>query len=573
MSVLTLPARRCESSVVPAVAPEVFLDGRRRRDLEVLSLERLEAPHFARATLAVRPPADPGLAAADWPDALPAPGAAVSIRTASGTDDGAILMEVVSHSLRTGPGGRVAEVGVLHRLAGLLERRLADRWELRGGEPVHLEPARVRMNVPGGWTSPALTVLNGRAATLFSTAEEGRWSVGQALLYLFAAAVPLDVDLPSTLRALHLAGGVDLGPIDLTGASVGEAVVRVADRAGLAIRAAADGLGILLEAPGTGRRRSVRLQPCGESVTPAGSTLLSGRVDWPRRPGRRGVLALAARKRYEVTLALRPGWDAALESPRWRDFLRAESPDWPLLRDVFRRWVLNEHARYAGAPWNLPVFDFAAVEPDDFRLRRPRRLLPCLSAGEDGESLGVVVEWRPDDEAVWRAWPGPLRTAPGECAVRFDGDALPAEYFQAAVAHTAEVRVTATVEADARLTAEVKGDANVPPVVLDFSDRAAWWQVHASSVLGGVASGSGVRDDTDLLERLAEARAAAGGGTDGRLVLAWPDLSFAVGDLIERLDGRAVSLASRAGGTCHVARVRHEFADTQTTTLDIEEGA
>jgi hypothetical protein len=239
---------------------------------------------------------------------------------------------------------------------------------------------------------------------------------------------------------------------------------------------------------------------------------------------------------------------------------------------VYRKWVLNEHGWYSAQPWSLAIHDLAAISSEDFLLRIPRKLLPCLSSDVCGQSLGVVVEVRCGGDAPWRRWTGPVWVSGGECAVWLGGDSLPADFFQAAVEDDASVRVTATVSSDLRLTARVAGSAGCPAALLDLSRRAAWRQVHPTSIfhqaqgLGAAAQ----RDDSLMLDRLARACAqTCSHATQGELTLGWIDTSFHPGDIIERISGRWLELSSGPRSLPVVRSVRHEFAGRQCTTITV----
>ena len=135
---------------------------------------------------------------------------------------------------------------------------------------------------------------------------------------------------------------------------------------------------------------------------------------------------------------------------------------------------------------------------------------------------------------------------------------------------TLEVRVTATVEADARLTAEVQGDAGTICEIRDYSDRAAWRKVHSTSIFyGDPALGEPQeRDDAEALQRLAVRCAeAAADAVEAELTLGWVATSYTVGDIVEAIDGRGLELAGNAECKPFVRSVAHDFGDGQRTTL------
>ena len=278
---------------------------------------------------------------------------------------------------------------------------------------------------------------------------------------------------------------------------------------------------------------------------------------------------LGCRKRYECTFPLHAGWDAARETAHYRDFVRDESADWPAVADVFRKWVLNESGRYSAAPFGLDRYDFAAISAEDFLLAVPRRLEQCLSADGAGNSLGVVVEVSCDAGLTWRRYGGPVRVSAQECSVWLADDALPADYFAAAVGHTARVRVTATVASDRRLSVKIAGDAGDGSVVARLA-RAGWAKVNPGSIFyGQSAYAADERDDTARLEQWARRLSEAGGAAAGEFTLAMLDVGRNVGDLVPQVQGRGLDLAVAPGFVPHVVAVEHRGGEEWVTHLKV----
>ncbi len=386
--------------------------------------------------------------------------------------------------------------------------------------------------------------------------------MADALAYLLCFESPAEVAVPSWAQLQALAGAVDLGPYDATGKSVAHALADVAARGGLCVRATAKGCGLVIYRPGQDRARNIRMQLAGS--VHAGETNVSAmRVSLPAWRSPQRVLAIGEAKRYEATLTLWPGWDPSLATTRWRDSSLIWADDWPGRADVYRKWVLNEHGWFSDEPWNLPTFDFASLG-DDFFLRVPRRLGPCLSCDGGGKSLGIVVQYRTDPAGTWRRFSGPVQVSSRHCAIYLGGDNLPGDYFRAAAAGTVDVRVTGTVHADAHLTATAGDDASRGVKVLDCSRRGHWHKVHESSLFFG-RTAAAERDDTDMLTQIAQCAAAeSASGIDGTFTLAWIDAGYAPGDSIAEITGRLVSLTGPAGAAC-VNEVRHDYQRQQTT--------
>jgi hypothetical protein len=316
-----------------------------------------------------------------------------------------------------------------------------------------------------------------------------------------------------------------------------------------------------------GRQRRVGLQPEGESLDCDQSNLWRATVNYEPRPARPGVLVIGEFKEYESTFSMQPGWDPELETERWRDVARGFSDDWETHRDVYRKWVLNEHGKN---PWAPEAYDAGQLDATDFVLATARKFGPCLTTNAAGQSVGVVIEYRLESGGDWQRWAGPVWVSDEECAIYLGGETLPADYYQAVVAGEAFLRVTATVAADVRAYASQPGDHGLPRRTIrapGLTRRTIHW---GSQIQKGESEcRAGERDDMPLLANIARrANAAMGQAVAAKVTLAWLDPSCQVGDCIERIEGRAIELGSHPEALAYVSSVRHDIAE-QTTHLEV----
>jgi hypothetical protein len=571
MNTITLHRASSSGCVVPACRPRVVVAGRRDRNLEALSLEWLSGPEFGEATVtAVRTGHTPRPPRAEELPSLPAVGQRVALRNPVGLAEWEFRGVVAAHEV-TLDGERERLVARLrHELADALAGPIEGCVVWDGVALHHRSAERTRFNAGAGtWASPERYEVNGRSVRVFSTCDDAvRWSAADALAYLLAvhgAGIPVT----AATATVEQAGEVDPGRLDVSGKPAAEAIAAVARRAGLILRVGRGGNGLVVQPRGQGATGEVRLAPAGGTVSAAGSNLWQAVLDLGPRPARRGVLVLGDTKRYEATFELSPGWDPYVTPDTWSETVRSRSADWPGAADVLRRWVLNEDGAYSDAPWNLPVHGFGDVCADDFTLVVARRLEACLSVDEQGRSLGVVVELSVDAGATWRPWSGPMRVADGRCDVVLGGDELPGDYFRAALAGEAKVRVTATVASDSRLTVEIEGDAPAGRDVVAAEAMGRWAKVSPQSVFAG-AEGPGrsrEEDDTPVLEAIARRHVETSSGVDATLTLPQVEPVWAVGDVVHEVAGRRLGLSGAPGMAPQVVRVRHEFDDSQRTIL------
>lgn len=577
MTTVTVHPPSPASCVIRPRPPTVHVDGRRRRDLHVEACSLLPAPDFGHATLAltmgdrVRPAR--GL---ENVSALPQLGSRVWLCLGPGRRHIVFDGIITRHLASVGSDQEQLGVEAEDALKVSLSTRLCGRWEVSEGSPVFVPAAKCVFNDgQRGLATTSSYSIGGRLCRIFAAGEDAHpWSVADVLGYLLATHVPAGVEASGPAEVESIAAAVYPPRLSLTGLTVRQALARVCSLAGLAIHGATRRdpagcrRGLVFYHPGrSGRRRSVRLQRRGADLDPRQTNLWKGRISIGRRPGRRSILVLGARKTYESTFQLQPGWDPALATYNYRDFVRSEASDWLAVADVYRKWVLNEAGQYSEEPYGLEAFDFATISGDDFLLSRVRRFRPCLSLGRGGEGLRIVVEISYDSGGSWLRYGGAVRVSSDECAIYLADDAPGADYFQASLAGTVKVRVTATVEADRRLSFTAEGDGGVE--VVEFPG-GKWAKVHEGSIFYQDENlpEPAERDDTDRLAHFAGTLALGDAGTvEAELTLAQLDATCNVGDIVERVDGRGLDLTSFPGSAPHVRKVEHRCGEEWATHL------
>jgi len=541
----------------------------------------LPAPEFGSARLAL---ARPNLQGSDYriEDLATAPAVGDHVRICLSGPVSRILFDgrITKHLARVGPDVETISLEAEDTLCERLGGSVVGRWRSLGAMAVQVPAEKCVFNDEReGLASPTKFWVNSRQCKVFQSGPSGRlWSVADILEYLLAAHVPADLAVPASAELEALAGTIYPRRTNVAGLSVAEALAKAAAAAGLSVRGCATfagGMvkrGLVFYRPGkSGRRRAVRLQRHGEALDLRRSNLWKGSLTLKGRPARRGVLCMGDLKRYESTFELKAGWDPALESHEYRKFVRSDTPDWLAMANVFRRWVLNESGDYSGAPFNLDAFDFSSLSEEDFLVSKPRRFWPCLSVGEMGRSLGVVVEISYDGGQTWRRYGGPVRVSADQCAVYLADDALAGEYFQAARGHAARVRVTASVDADRRLSVQVNGDPGCGVEVVELPG-AKWAKVHPESIFYecGQLPPAVELDDTNRLIQLAQSLSRSeSGAAEAEITLGVLDVSCNVGDIIERIEGRELGLVTFPGAAPFVRTVEHRCGEEWTTHLTV----
>lgn len=474
---------------------------------------------------------------------------------------------------------------------GLLRRRVGGRraWAAEGSAD-RVEGLPLVFN-PDGQPNAADQRYDpgtGDPYTVFAPDSGGAsaWTLDEAVAYLLAEhGASADVDVPSPSEVRAAVEPLVIRDVSLEGQTLAEALDALLELAGGRI--------VITAEPGpdhVSRRLEIWYpdrapvgwfvhQRPGEQYDPRATDLVGLTVQMHFDSAPRRYVARGDRKMYESAFDLVAGWDDALASCDPDDFSPSANPNFDTVRDVFRKWVLNEAGEYSESPYDRgPAPDLSALFEGAPYVRRHRRLLPCLSTDALGRSHGVYAEVSLDSGASWERVNLGVRVLKDECGLYLTDDPLPSRYLAAAMRGQVRVRVTATIESDSVLAAEYTGDAstNLPGRTRHLNVPAGhrFRRVAATSRFYGQASANEV-NDTERLEELVRAahEADARNPAPTRIETPYLAMGHRVGERILGIRGRRLDLARRHNGyaTAPVLnRVRFTFAPTPKTELELE---
>jgi len=334
-----------------------------------------------------------------------------------------------------------------------------------------------------------------------------------------------------------------------------------------------------------------------------------GWVSWDHRDIVNSPVVIGGVKQYEMTLELCPGWiprdnldnvssedrQAAKQSaltPEQVEELGEQTEDYYWFRRYHRQgsefffgketgrlWVLNEDGFYDGALYNRNVpfdnyepFDFSAVADAEVTVqglwtRRPRPLLPTITASPEGGPLGIWVEASFDGGETWYQQSSGVRVLKDRAGIYFDCenpteitpagiDPAEVNMWYALIDQTFRVRVTAVVESDERLIGTYPTEELASPTLqrnamvirrprsFQFMSRAG-----TNNVLYEWSSEAAYkRDDTQAIESLAGslAKVHQGRKVRGVPVIPWIAREYEIGDRIGCIKGRHLRLGTTA---------------------------
>jgi hypothetical protein len=247
-----------------------------------------------------------------------------------------------------------------------------------------------------------------------------------------------------------------------------------------------------------GRIIELSCQPAGESLVPSRTSIGALHSERAFYPVTHRYIGQGDFRVYEATFELVKAWDPALEGTDYSTFCPSTNPEFYKVKDVYRKWCLNEAADYGDEPYDLS----SLFEHRPYAHRR-RRFWPALSTDSQGTSLGYLLQVSYDDGVNWWGYSHAFNNLLDECGVWLSSDQLDVDTWVAALKGVLRVRITASVVSDERLTcvlADGPVGSTVPVVdhVLTLPRQFAYRKVSVQSVLAQASAGGlGVPDEAD----------------------------------------------------------------------------
>ena len=506
-----------QSLSLPAAATAVFVDGALCDDLEPVEIVRSGWPEFGWARLEAR-----AISAEQIEDRF-AVGKTIRIcqlYNATPPEVGIagvplFVGQIEAVEVKISGAGERIEVVAKDLSAALQRITVYGQRVLRTDGSSVLLPALETVFNPLGTAnaSPEPILLDGRTRTVFSTGanEASAWTCAEAIRYLLCEYVPAGMlHWPDMESLLALTEGRPLRDLDLTGLDLLEALHRCSEAAGVqfqfAPRWAETGpdQAIVFYRRGAGREVELNCQPSGESLRLSRTNIavLHSRRDF--YPVTHRYIGQGDFKAYEATFELLPAWDPALEDIDYGKFSASTNPEFYKVKNVYRKWCLNEAGDYSGAPYHQgPPYDFSRIfEHADYVPRR-RRFWPALSTNAQGEPLGYFLHASFDYGLHWWEYRYAFNNLHDECGIWLSSDQLDVDTWVAAVKGLLRFRITASVFSDQRLTCTVAdgpvGSAiAVVDHVLTLPRQFQYRKVSAQSLLTPSSqAGPGQPDEAD----------------------------------------------------------------------------
>jgi len=509
----------------------ILVDGVLSRCLEVIEIVRGDWPEFGWARLAYNPAGDWGVkeSAIEDIETLCGMGRNVCIRQiyngavpAGGVESVPVFVgQIEAIESRLGTDGERVEIIVRDFSANLGRINIyGQRVKNADGSILFLSGSGCVFNEAGRGNATAAAVdHNGHNYTLFSIdpSQSRFWTYAEVIDYLLCEYLPPgQLRRPSFEQLRLLTADRTVYDLDVTGLSLLEALRRCCEDMGLKFKfvprpvPTGPAQAIDIYVPGFSKTVELSCQPRGGQLSISRTNIASLSISRNRWPVTRRYVGLGAFKVYEATFDLVKAWDPADEDTDYDKFSPKTNADFYKVRNVYRRWCLNEAGDYSGSPYNQgAAFDFSKIFEDGFARCR-RRFFSALTRDKQNNSLGYYLQVSYDDGEHWWQYAYGFNNLTDECGVWLSDADLDSDTWLAAMNGTLKFRMTASVVSDTRLSC-VAADGPVgsaAPVVermISAPGRYGYRKVSTQSIFSGLSDGSvGDADETDDTEALYE---------------------------------------------------------------------
>jgi len=474
---------------LPAATVSTLVDGQLCQDLSVVEVVRGTWPEFSWARLAYNPAVCPeaSLIGAEEIETVFPMGKSVSVRQMyNGIPPGVAafslsIFEGQIESIETELGSNGEDVEIIAKDFSANLRRITvygQRLVEAGSCTVFLDGLDTVFNPDGQANASVAPIqVGGKSYTSFCAEPSGGklWSYAEVIDYLLCEYLA-DGQLhrPGLEELRALTENQKVCDLDVTGLDLLTALQRCCDRIGLRSKfvprlvETGPSQAIVFYRSGIGRAVELNCQRHGEQLSISKTNiakLSSTRNFWPIT---HKYIGQGDFKVYDATFELVKAWDGSGEDTEYEKFSPSTNPEFYKVKDVYRKWCLNEAGDYSGSPYNQgDAFDFSKIFQSSNFARRRRRFWPALTTGKQGKSLGYYLQVSYDDGLHWWQYLQAFNNLLDECGVWLSSDQLDVDTWVAALKGVLKFRITASVISDERLSCVVAdGPVNsIIPVV------------------------------------------------------------------------------------------------------------
>lgn len=415
------------------------------------------------------------------------------------------------------------------------------------------------------------------------------WSYAEVIDYLLCEYVPAGrLQRPELGQLKALTGEQIVSDLDVTGLNLIEALHRCCKRVGLDFKfvpcldEACPHEAIIFYRNGEGRAVELNYQQRKDTLSISKTNVTRLRSKKNFWPVTHKYIGQGDFKVYEATFDLIKAWDSGLEDTQYDKFAPSTNPDFYKVKEVYRKWCLNEAGDYTDSPYNRgEAFDFSKIFGRDKFAPRHRRFWPTLTNDKQGKSLGYYLQVSFDSGVHWWQYLYAFNNLLDECGIWLSSDQIDVQAWVAALKGALRFRITASVISDERLSCKV-ADGPVGSTISvvkqlitrprefkfrQVSDRSIFWKSSDESL--GTADEV---DDSAKLYQFVRGKAGVGAEEIEAIRVQTPHLIFdyQLGDRITcSPESRDVfGIRSDSWSTFWIKHVHMDFKN-QCTNLDI----
>lgn len=392
------------------------------------------------------------------------------------------------------------------------------------GQGIFISGADTAFN-PAGAANRAKQAINknGRSFMAFAADENDAevFSCADAIYYLLCSYIPQGELVIPTLEQLNsLTCERSIIDVDVTGLNLIDALRRCCGQAGIrfkfvpSLSLTGPAEAIVFFRPEDGAQVELNCQWQGEKLDTLKTTVAQITSQKNLSPITHRYIVQGDYKIYEATFELVKAWDGALEENNYERYSPVTNENFNEVRDVYRKWCLNEAGDYSGSPYNQgAAFDFSKIFENGSFIRKKRRFLPTLSSGKDGSSIGYYLEVSYTNGTHWWPYMASFKVLLDQCGVWLSAEQFDMDMWFAILKGVLKFRITASVIADERISfAAADGPVNSTAEVIDkiitLPRRFRYKKVSPESIF--VNSPSEQTDDSESLVEFARTMAQGG---------------------------------------------------------------
>jgi hypothetical protein len=450
------------------------------------------------------------------------------------------------------------------------------------GQAIFIAGADAIFN-PAGAANRAKQAItqNGRSFKAFAADENDAefFTCADAIYYLLCNYIPAgEIVIPTLEQLEKLTCERGIIDVDVTGLNLIDALRRCCGQAGIRFKFVPNpsltgpAEAIVFFRPQLCRNIELNCQWPGEriSVSKTNAAEITGKKNYS--PVTHRYIVQGDYKIYEATFELVKAWDPALEEHNYDRYSPLTNENFNEVRDVYRKWCLNETGDYSGSPYNQgPAFDFSKIFENDSYIQRRRRFLGALTGSQDGASIGYYLEVSYVNGNYWWPYMDSFKVLLDQCGVWLSAEQFDMNMWFAILKGNIKFRITASVCADERISfasadGPVNSTAEVVDKIITLPRRFKYQKVSPYSIFENATANR--IDDTQALVEFTRGLADSGGFATEQIQIKTACLSpvFTVGDGIStspdsrdilgvKYDNRSIS---------RIEKVQMDFANQQT---------